>query len=120
MIEALIGMPYRLGGDGSDGTIDCIHLVYRVTEAVGVEMPPFKESWYEMDWRVILADLDAWGRRVERPAYDGDIVLCPQETAAFAVTWQKGILYINNSLGAVGWCPIEGWPICRCYRLRGS
>ena len=40
--------------------------------------------------------LMAWGSRVDRPQYDGDILLLPQQSWAFAVTWQTGILYVNR------------------------
>ena len=42
-----------------------------------------------------------WGVRVEKPAYDGDILLLRQQSKAFAVTWQTGILYINPDIEKV-------------------
>lgn len=116
----LIGKPYRLGADGSDGEIDCIHLVYTVLGRLGIETPPFRPEWYSASRVTIARDLLRWGCRVERPAYDGDVALLPQEAAAFAVTWQNGLLYINRHLQQVAWCPIGAMPTCPCFRMRGN
>ena len=92
----LIGMPYRLGADGSDGHIDCIHLCYEVWSELGIKAPPFKQSWYEASKWEVSRDLLNWGFRVKKPEYDGDILLLPQQSWAFAVTWQTGILYVHR------------------------
>lgn len=116
----LIGRPYRLGADGTDDEIDCIHLVYTVLERLGIQTPPFDSHWYSASRTRIARDLLRWGRRIESPAYDGDVALLPQEAAAFAVTWQNGLFYINRDLGKVAWCPIGTALKCHCFRTRGS
>ena len=72
----LIGMPYRLGADGSDGHIDCIHLCYEVWERVGVKGPPFKQSWYEANKWEVCRDLLQWGLRVESLRMMGTFCCC--------------------------------------------
>jgi len=116
----LIGTSYRLGGDGSDGTIDCIHLVYTVLARLGIPAPAFKPEWYTASRITIARDLLQWGRRIPVPAYDGDVALLPQEAAAFAVTWHNGLFYINRELQQVAWCPISAVPPCPCFRTRSS
>lgn len=119
MIE-IIGKRYELGADGSDDAIDCIHLVYAVLADLGITAPVFKPSWYDAGPHTILRDLLRWGKRVDSPLYDGDVVLLHQTPAAFAVTWQTGLLYINQDLKAVAWCPIGTLPIRYCFRTKGS
>ena len=116
----LIGRPYRLGADGSGEEIDCIHLVYTVLDRLGIETPPFRQDWYAASRITIARDLLHWGRRVAQPTYDGDVALLPQEVAAFAVTWQSGLFYINRDLQQVAWCPIGALPTCPCFRMKGS
>lgn len=116
----LIGKPYCLGADGSKGPIDCIHLVYTVLDRLGIETPQFRPEWYSAKQITIARDLLRWGYRIAAPAYDGDVALFPQEAAAFAVTWQSGLLYINRHLQQVAWCPIGAVPTCPCFRMRGS
>jgi hypothetical protein len=116
----LVGTPYRLGADGSDGAIDCIHLVYTVLGRLGIATPSFRSEWYSASRITIARDLLRWGRRIPGPAYDGDVALLPQEAAAFAVTWQNGLLYINRELQRVAWCPIGAAPTCPCFRMRGN
>ena len=57
----LIGLPYRLGADGSDGHIDCIHLCYVALERMGIDAPAFKQSWYEASKWEVCRDLMRWG-----------------------------------------------------------
>ena len=116
----LIGTPYKLGANGSDGQIDCIHLVYTVLGRLGIETPPFRAKWYSASRVTIARDLLCWGRRIAKPAYDGDVALLPQEAAAFAVTWQNGLLYINRDLLQVAWCPIGAMPTFPCFRMKNS
>jgi hypothetical protein len=116
----LIGRPYELGADGSDGPIDCIHLVYTVLGRLGIATPQFRSDWYQASRMAIARDLLRWGCRIDRPSYDGDVALLPMEAAAFAVTWQNGLLYINRQLQQVAWCPIGAMPTCHCFRMRGS
>jgi hypothetical protein len=116
----LIGLPYRLGADGTDGAIDCIHLVYEVTRRAGIEMPTFNPDWYEASKWQVLRDLLKWGERVSGPLYDGDIVLIPQDSWAFAVTWQTGILYINRQLERVAWCSAQNITTRHCFRSRSK
>ena len=114
----LIGRPYRWGADGSDpdGALDCIHLVFAVLDRLGLPHPACKAEWYE--GKSFARDLLMWCRRVDLAAYDGDVLLLPQETTAFAVYWENGCLYINQPLKAVAWCPISAVRSCRCFRLR--
>jgi hypothetical protein len=116
----LVGRPYRLGADGTDEEIDCIHLVYVVLSRLRIATPPFRSDWYTASRIAIARDLLRWGRRIPRLAYDGDVALIPQEATAFAVTWQNGLLYINQDSAKVAWCPIGAAPICHCFRMKGS
>lgn len=116
----LIGLRYRLGADGSNGEIDCIHLVYRALEAMAIQTPPFNPQWYAMPTRVVLRELLKWGRRVPSPAYDGDVVLVPQDSWAFAVTWDQGLLHINRGSERVAWCPLASLTGAHCFRMKGS
>lgn len=116
----LIGLRYRLGADGSNGEIDCIHLVYTVLKRVGIVTPPLRQDWYTANWRTIARALLNWGDQVDRPEYDGDVLLLMQDTKAFAVTWQTGILYINSQLETVAWCPISSITNYRCFRSSGN
>lgn len=116
----LIGRPYQLGADGSDGPIDCIHLVYTVLERLGIPVPIFNPDWYGASHITIARELLAWGYRIKQPSYDGDVALLLQDSAVFAVTWQKGLLYINRDLQRVAWCPIGAGLRCHCFRMRGS
>lgn len=116
----LIGRPYRLGADGTRQEIDCIHLVYEVLHRLAIPTPTFNPSWYDGDRKQIVRELRAWGNRVKRPEYDGDVLLIVQQGWAFAVTWQKGILYINRHLNQVAWCPIAAIKSCHCFRLKSS
>ena len=102
----LIGLPYKLGADGSDGAIDCIHLVYAVEQRLGIPTPVFRPDWYTLPRRSVLRDLYAWGNRVQDGGYDGDVVLLPQNSWAFGVAWQQGILLISPLSERVVWCPL--------------
>jgi hypothetical protein len=116
----LIGKPYRLGADGTDpdGALDCIHLVYTVLGRLGIATPEFDPSWYDNNKTKILRALLRWGDRVDQPQYDGDVLLLPQTTATFAVSWSQGCLYINQHLKAVAWSPFPVHPSCRCFRMK--
>ena len=116
----LIGLRYRLGADGADGEIDCIHLVYTVLDRLQIATPPFKPAWYDASWRQVARDLLSWGYRIDSPAYDGDILLFRQGLASFAVAWQTGILYISPLTERVNWCPVSSVTDYRCFRSRGS
>lgn len=116
----LIGLRYRLGADGSDGSIDCIHLVYVVLDRLGIATPEFRRDWYYASWQAVARALLTWGERVSRPQYDGDVLLFEQDRQAFGVTWQTGILYINRDLQKVAWCPISSVTKYHCFRLRES
>lgn len=116
----LIGYRFRLGADGTDGEIDCIHLVYTVLDRLGIPTPPFNPAWYTATKRQIARDLLAWGDRVDLAEYDGDVLLLKQDTQAFAVTWQTGILYISKQTKKVAWCPVSSAINYHCFRLKGS
>ena len=114
-------MRYRLGGNGSDGTIDCIHLVYFALEEQGIPRPAFNPTWYEQKPRTYLRDLLKWGAKVSHP-YNGDVLWQPGEGPVFAAIWQNGVLHINQARNAVHWLPagalIEKSKF-RCFRMRG-
>ena len=116
----LIGLRYKLGADDTNGEIDCIHLVYAVLDRLSIDTPKFRPEWYTASRISIARDLLRWGRRIAKPAYDGDVALLPQEAAAFAVTWQNGLLYINRDLLQVAWCPIGAMPTFPCFRMKNS
>ena len=114
-------MPYRLGGDGSDGAIDCIHLVYRVLELLEIDTPEFNEAWYEMPTRAVLRDLLRWGKRIGETAYDGDVILLPADNWAFGVRWNDGILCVTQQTERVTWCPTDHVTgTVHCFRTRSS
>jgi len=116
----LIGMPYRLGADGSDGHIDCIHLCYKALGHIGIDPPPFKQSWYEAGKWEVSRDLLKWGFRVEKPEYDGDILLLAENSWTFAVTWEKGILYIQPKTEKVQWSSVQLFTKYNCFRTKSS
>jgi hypothetical protein len=111
-------MPYRLGSDGSDGYIDCIHVVYAVEKALNIPTPSFNEEWYKCSKRVVLRDLYRWGDRVSDGGYDGDVVLLPQDNWAFGVVWQQGILTISPLSERVVWFPLPASPIGIFFRMK--
>ena len=118
----LLGMPYRLGGDGSDGTIDCINLVYAALNEQGIKCPAFKSSWYEQTPRQYLRDLLVWGNRICTP-YNGDVLWKPGTGPVFAAIWENGILHINESRNAVHWLPVGvllTQSSFRCFRMKGT
>lgn len=110
-------MPYRLGGDGSDGTIDCIHLSYAVLSELGITAPVFNPDWYHESKWTIARDIHRWGYRIDRPTMDGDILLLAEERA-FAATWETGILFINKISNRVAWAPLNVFPNCLCFRAK--
>ena len=116
----LIGLRYKLGADGSNGEIDCIHLVYKVLERCDIPTPEFQDAWYEASTTKVFRDLLRWGFRVDHPAYDGDVLLLKEDNWAFAVTWQTGILYVNRHLNFVTWGPVSNFTGFHCFRMRGS
>ena len=113
-------MPYELGADGSNGRIDCIHLCYTVLRHLEIKAPDFKSSWYQASRWEIARDLLAWGSRVKTAEYDGDILLLQQQTLAFAVTWQTGILYINRQTEAVNWGSLRLAQKYHCFRMKSN
>jgi hypothetical protein len=116
----LIGLPYRLGADGSDGYIDCIHLCYQALERMSIDAPPFKQSWYEASKWQVCRDLLAWGSRVDQPQYDGDILLLPERSWTFAVMWATGILYVHPVLEKTQWSSAQLFLKYHCFRMKSS
>ena len=114
-----LGLPFRLGADGTDGAIDCIHLVYGVLADLGIPTPLFKDEWYNAPKRVIARDLLTWGSRVDVPRLDGDVLLLVQDNA-FAVVWNDGILHIGARSERVCWVPLEKSIALPCFRTKGS
>ena len=103
----LIGMPYRLGGDGTDGTIDCINLVYLALGEQGIRCPAFDPDWYYQTPRQYLRSLLRWGERVQ-DSYNGDVLWKPGKGPVFASIWQDGILHISEARNTVHWLPVGG------------
>jgi len=116
----LIGMPYEYGADGSNGTIDCIHLVYHALNDVGIATPPFNHDWYAASKRLVVRDLLNWGYRVDRPAYDGEVLLFPEDRWAFAAVWDHGALHISSLNRRVAWCPLTALPAVHCFHTKSN
>ena len=114
----LIGRPYKLGADGSQAEIDCIHLVYKALAYMNIKAPKFKKSWYTDSKFSIHKELLSWGYKAEKAEYNGDVLLLPSDDWAFAVTWEKGILYINRVSMKSCWMPISQLKKYHCYRMR--
>lgn len=112
----LIGLRYRLGADGSDGEIDCIHLVLMALDRMDIPRPAVKSEWYDERPVLICRDLLRWGNRIDRPQYDGDVILLRTERPTFAVAWQTGMLYVNQASEVVNWCRIEHLPRYHSFR----
>jgi hypothetical protein len=112
----LIGLRYRLGADGSNNEIDCIHLVYAVLGRLQIPTPSFNPDWYTASKTSIARDLLRWGDRVKTAEYDGDVLLLLERVTAFAVTWQSGILYICPHLEKVNWSPLQDKLPYHCFR----
>ena len=113
----LLGMPYRLGGDGSDGTIDCIRLTYAVLTESGISAPDFQASWYSANKWTIARDLHRWGKRIGAPKMAGDVLVLPSDRA-FAAVWQDGILYIDRMSNRVAWGPLTAFENSLCFRSK--
>jgi hypothetical protein len=111
-------MPFRLGADGSDGYIDCIHVVYTVERALGIPTPDFNPRWYDLPRKSVLRDLYRWGCRVTDGGYDGDVVLLPQSSWAFGVAWQRGILLISPLSKRVVWSPLANLSSAYFFRTK--
>jgi hypothetical protein len=116
----LIGLKYRLGANGEDGEIDCIHLVYTVLERLGMAAPTFDADWYTASRTTVARALLNWGDRVAEPQYDGDVLVLAQIPWAFSIVWQQGILYINTELEKVSWCSLDQLNRSHCFRMRSS
>ena len=112
MCSDLIGRKYSYGKD------DCIHLVIDALDRIGIKNPGVKKSWYAMTPRQVLRELNHYCERLDRPSYDGDIALLDVRPLAFGVLWQNGVLYINDSISAVDWKPVDSLMIRRSYRTK--
>jgi len=113
-------MDYCLGGDGTNRQIDCINLVFIALKEANTPLPPFNPDWYAMPTRQVLRQLLHWGRRIDRPGYDGDVVLTPQDRWAFAAVWNQGILHISPLTKQVAWCPFSALKNAYYFRTRSS
>ena len=116
----LIGLPYRLGANGTDGYIDCIHLVTVALDCMRIKHPPITEDMYDASSRQIARWLITWGNRITQPSYDGDVLVLPSQQRAFGVVWNGGILYINELSRTVQWTPPSSFTGCPCFRTKGS
>jgi hypothetical protein len=109
---------HLLGRRYSYGDSDCIHLVIDALTAMGMNPPAVQQAWYTMTPRQVLRELAHYCNRVDLPAYDGDITVLAASPLAFGVTWQTGILYINQQMQAVDWKPAHALTIRRSYRMK--
>ena len=112
MCEQLIGRRY------SYGESDCIHLVIDALQLMRMNPPAVQRRWYAMTPRQVLRELQHYCDRVDAPAYDGDITVLAASPLAVGVTWQTGILYINQQMQAVDWKPAHALTIRRSYRMK--
>ncbi len=96
----MIGTPYVYG------ETDCIHLVLTALDRMGIEAPDLNRDWYEMPARKWGKDLIRWGMRIDTPAYDGDVIVCP-DPIGFSVVWNDGALLICKARQAVHWLPLS-------------
>ena len=108
----LIGTPYIYG------TTDCIWLTLTALERMGISAPAMNRSWYEMPSRRWARDLIRWGKRLERPSYDGDVLL-QAAPVGFSVVWNGGILHICKARNAVHWSPLKLID-SRCFHMKDS
>jgi hypothetical protein len=108
-------MPYRLGGDGSDGTIDCIHAVTAGLTDLGIPTPPIKPTWYDSGARVHLRALLQWGEQVTEPE-DGDVIWVRAKQPTFGFVWHQGCICIIPPMDRVGWIDLKFLPNSRIYR----
>ncbi len=118
MCSQLIGKEYGYGENGDK--VDCISLVFQALDAMGIENPGVQDVWYTMSTREIFGQISTYGYWVEKPVYDGDIVLFASDPLAFGVVWKAGILYINGTIMRVDWKPISYLSIRRCFRMKES
>ena len=63
-------------------------------------------------------DLLKWGRRIDQPEYDGDILVQPNPRG-FSVVWQAGVLHISPLTKAVHWLPLSTMAP-HCCRMSGN
>jgi len=115
----LIGLKYRLGANGENGEIDCIHLVYTVLERLSMAAPTFDADWYTASRTTVARALLSWGDRVPEPQYDGDVLVLAQIPWAFSIVWQQGVLYINRQTEMVQWCQLAAIGDCHSFRMKG-
>ena len=116
MCSHLIGKRYEYGSNGA--TVDCIALVIQALDSMGIDNPGVKREWYGMKLGPICRELKQYTYRINKAAYDGDVVLLAGFPVAFGVVWQGGILYINQWVKAVDWQPIDRFSILRSYRMK--
>ncbi len=115
-------MPFRLGGDGSDGTIDCIHAVTAGLNDLGIPTPFIEPSWYESGPKVHLKALLQWGERVTDNR-DGDVVWVRSERPTFGFIWRQGCICVIPPMDRLGWVNLKSLPNFRTYRycpMKGS
>ena len=113
-------MRYRLGADGTNGEIDCIHMVFAVLDELGMERPAFNAGWYEAGPRAIARDVLRWGQRISLPRLDGDVLLLPGDLKTFAVVVWQGVLYIDQLGELVCWSPLQTFIGCHFSPMSGS
>lgn len=114
--DQLLGLEFELGGNGAEGKIDCINLVYAALGILQIPTPDFDHSWYESGHFKQLRDLKKWGNRVKAPFYNGDVILHKQAKPAFGVVWANGAIYINQQTQKVQWCQLTALQGLRIFR----
>ena len=112
----MLGMDYVLGADGTDRQIDCIHLCLYALDEFEIKRPALNVNWYKTSALTHLRALRKWGKKVERPTYNGDILWCGGIAPTFAVVWDTGVLHINNQSEKVHWCPVDRISNYRTFR----
>jgi hypothetical protein len=122
LCSRFIGLDYELGADGTGNAIDCIHLVLGVLDDLNIKRPAMDPTWYKGNRYKIGRDLADWGRRIEVPSYDGDIIVWTDRLFAFGVIWSQGILAISDQTRKVAWFPLRAVSLtdARFYRTRNS
>lgn len=119
-----VGMPYRLGGDPSQGRgTDCIRMVLSVLRDAGLEPPPVERRWYRL---LALHDIPAierdWFNLTEQTSGPEQyaMTLLPNEgDFSIAVVVDNGLLVVKATVGVV-WVPLSSMRPLNYRRLRNA
>ena len=105
-LSELLGMQFVMGADGTNREIDCIHMCLYALDQFNIPRPELDPQWYQTGAMTHLRAMRKWGKRIEKPIYDGDILWCGGLGPTFAIVWDQGILHINQLSKSVNWCPL--------------